>query len=241
MPTFARGDATLYYEEFGHGYPLLLLAPGGMRSTIDFWQRMPFDPTKEFASDFRVIGMDQRNAGQSRAPITAADSWATYAADHVALLDHLQIKRTHIMGGCIGSSFCLGLMAAAPDRVTAAVLQNPIGLSADNREDLRKNFDDWGAELRGQRPDVGEAELESMREKFYGGEFVFSVSRDFVHTSNTPMLVLAGNDAFHPTAIAEEIAKLAPNAELTLRWREPEIVAETVQRVRAFLLAHTPI
>ena len=75
--------------------------------------RGQFDPTKEFASDFRVIGMDQRNAGQSRAPITAADSWATYAADHVALLDHLQIKRTHIMGGCIGSSYCLGLLRAA--------------------------------------------------------------------------------------------------------------------------------
>jgi phosphomethylpyrimidine synthase len=37
------------------------------------------------------------------------------------------------MGGCIGSSYCLGLIQAAPARISAAVLQNPIGLSADNR------------------------------------------------------------------------------------------------------------
>ena len=240
MPTFARDNVALYFEEFGTGYPVLLFAPGGMRSAIQWWHRSPFDPTRELASDFRVIAMDQRNAGQSRAPISASDSWATYTADHLALLDHLEIKRTHIMGGCIGSSYCLGLAAAAPDRVSAAVLQNPIGLNADNRDDFRGMFDGWADELRSQRSDVDEISLESMREAMYGGEFVFSVSRDFVHACTTPLLVLAGNDAFHPTAIAEEIAKLAPNAALSLRWSEPEVVADTVQRVRAFLSSHTP-
>ena len=64
MPTFERDGVSLYYEEFGSGYPLLLFAPGGMRSAIDFWHRSPFDPTREFATDFRVIAMDQRNAGR---------------------------------------------------------------------------------------------------------------------------------------------------------------------------------
>ena len=35
MPTFKRGDVTLYYEEFGSGYPILLFAPGGMRSSME--------------------------------------------------------------------------------------------------------------------------------------------------------------------------------------------------------------
>jgi hypothetical protein len=34
MPILTRGDATIYYEEFGSGYPLVLFAPGGMRSMI---------------------------------------------------------------------------------------------------------------------------------------------------------------------------------------------------------------
>jgi pimeloyl-ACP methyl ester carboxylesterase len=39
----------------------------------------------EFADEFRVIAMDQRNAGgKSRAPITAHDGWDSYTADHIA-------------------------------------------------------------------------------------------------------------------------------------------------------------
>src|SRR6202521_4261269 len=102
MPSFEHGDASIYYEEYGSGYPLLLFAPGGMRSRIEFWHTSAFDPTVEFASDFRVIAMDQRNAGQSRAPIRAGDNWQTYASDQLALLDHLRIQKAHIMGGCIG-------------------------------------------------------------------------------------------------------------------------------------------
>ena len=68
MPVFEHAGVSLYYEEYGSGYPLLLFAPGGMRSSIDFWRRSPFDPTAELAQDFRVIAMDQRNAGRSRAP-----------------------------------------------------------------------------------------------------------------------------------------------------------------------------
>ncbi len=37
MPTFKRADVSIYYEEYGTGYPILLFAPGGMRSSIEFW------------------------------------------------------------------------------------------------------------------------------------------------------------------------------------------------------------
>jgi hypothetical protein len=43
---------------------------------------VPINPTTEFADKFRVIAMDQRNAGgQSRAPITAQDGWDSYTAE----------------------------------------------------------------------------------------------------------------------------------------------------------------
>src|SRR3984893_13306337 len=142
MPTFKRGDVSIHFEEFGSGYPVLLFAPGGMRSSIEFWHKSQFDPTVEFAANFRVIAMDQRNAGQSRGPVSAADGWHTYAADHIALLDHLGIKRCHTMGGCIGSTYCLSLIKEAPDRVSAAVLQNPIGLH-ENQDAFREMFDGW--------------------------------------------------------------------------------------------------
>jgi pimeloyl-ACP methyl ester carboxylesterase len=240
MAEFRQGNVTIHYHEFGSGYPLLLIAPGGMRSAIGVWSRMPFDPTREFAGDFRVIAMDQRNAGSSRAPVRASDSWEVYAEDQVALLDHLGIERCHIMGGCIGSSYCLGLIKRAPQRVTAAVLQNPIGLSENNRGDFVNMFDEWAAELeregRAQR-----AALEAFRDNMFGGDFVFAVDRDFVRALQTPLLVLAGNDNFHPTATAREIAALAPHAELLLQWGTPDLVGETVKRIRAFLQAHEPV
>src|SRR5262249_50319688 len=101
MPTFEHHGATIYYEEFGRGFPILTFAPAGLQSIIDVWNgpSAPVNPTTEFAGSFRVIAMDQRNAGgQSRAPITAQDGWHTYAADHIALLDHLRIDRCHLYG-----------------------------------------------------------------------------------------------------------------------------------------------
>jgi pimeloyl-ACP methyl ester carboxylesterase len=85
MPSFEQRGVRIHYEEYGQGFPLLLLAPGGMRSNATFWQRTPFDPTQQLAQQFRVIAMDQRNAGQSFAPITAEDGWHSYAADQLAL------------------------------------------------------------------------------------------------------------------------------------------------------------
>ncbi|HVN28757.1 MAG TPA: alpha/beta hydrolase, partial [Candidatus Binataceae bacterium] len=190
MATFTRGDITLYFEEFGSGYPILLFAPGGMRSSIEFWHQSPFDPTVELAKDFRVIAMDQRNAGKSRAPISASDGWETYTADHVALLDHLGIKSTHAMGGCIGGSYSLGLIKAIPDRVSAAVLQQPIGLSPKNREMFLQMFDGWADALKKKRPEIDASAFGPFRERMYGGntDFVFNVSRDFVKTVQTPLL-----------------------------------------------------
>ena len=239
MPTFKRGDVSLYYQEYGAGYPILLFAPGGMRSSIEFWSKSPFDPTKEFASDFRVIAMDQRNAGKSSAPITAADGWETYTADHIALLDHLGIKQCHVMGGCIGSSYSLGLIKAAPHRVSAAILQNPIGLSPRNREMFYEMFDGWAEALNKARR-LDPAGFREFRDRMYGTDFVFNVSREFVRSCQTPMLILCGSDDYHPTATSKEIAALAPNAELIENWKTPDVIGAAVKRAREFLVSHTP-
>jgi len=238
MPTFERGDVSLYYEEFGAGYPLLLFAPGGMRSAIDFWHRSPFDPTQAFASDFRVIAMDQRNAGRSRGPVTAADGWQTYSGDHLALLDHLHIERAHIMGGCIGSSYCLSLIKLAAGRISAAVLQNPIGLSGENRTAFREMFDGWAQELKAQRSDLTDSALASFRETMYGGDFVFCVSRDFVRACTTPMMLLCGDDLYHPAATSEEIARLNPAIQVVKSWKTPQAAPAAVKTVRDFLTRH---
>ena len=113
MPSFEHNGARLYYEEYGQGFPILTFAPAGLASVIKVWSEpsAPINPTTEFSDRFRVIAMDQRNAGgQSRAPITAQDGWDSYTSDHIALLDHLRIDRVHLYGQCIGGSFILNLL-----------------------------------------------------------------------------------------------------------------------------------
>ena len=239
MPYFERDEISLYFEEAGSGFPLLLFAPGGMRSSIEFWEHSPFDPRSEFSGEFRVIAMDQRNAGHSKAPVRASDGWHSYTGDHLALLDHLGIERCHVLGGCIGSTYCLGLAETAPDRVAAAVLQNPIGLH-ENREAFYEMFDGWANALRESRSDVAPATWDAFRSNMYDGDFLFNVDRDFVRSCATPLLLLLGNDLYHPEVTSREVAALAPNAELIERWKEPEVVGDTVKRVRAFLEANTP-
>ena len=123
MPSFELHGATIYYEEFGQGFPILTFAPAGLASTIEVWSQSsaPINPTTEFASNFRVIAMDQRNAGgRSRAPITAQDGWPSYAADHIAVLDHLKVDKCHLYGQCIGGSFIFSMLKAQPDRIASA-------------------------------------------------------------------------------------------------------------------------
>lgn len=242
MPSFTRGDVSIAYEERGRGFPLLLLAPGGMHSRLAMWSERPaswFDPLTELADEFRVIGMDQRNAGRSSGPVRASDGWHTDVQDALGLLDHLGITDVALIGGCIGVSYALGRCEAAPGRIRAAVLQNPIGATGDDHQHFVAMFDEWAAALRATRSDVDPVALAAMRDRMFSGDFVFSVSRAFVRGLAVPLLVLAGADHFHPPAIAEEIARLAPNARLETPWRPSEVGRAMVTRVREFLRQHT--
>jgi pimeloyl-ACP methyl ester carboxylesterase len=248
MPTARLGEAEIYYEEHGSGYPLLVFAAGGLRSELAFWRQSPsnpavkppwMDPMVDLSAKFRVVAMDQRNAGRSIAPIAATDDWRSYAGDHLALMDHLGIERCHLMGGCIGASFCLKLCEMAPQRITAAVLQNPIG-HAENRDAFADLSALWMKGIRERRPETDEATLRRLTEHMFGGDFVFSVTREFVRRCPTPLLVLPGDDVYHPAAIAAEIAALAPDVEVLQDWKGPAHLDAAIARVTSFLERHTP-
>lgn len=243
MPTVTHNGATIYYEEYGEGFPILTFAPAGLMSVIDVWNRpsAPVNPIKEFAANFRVIALDQRNAGgQSHAPITAEDGWHTYAADHIAVLDHLGIEQCHLYGQCIGGPFIFSLLKAQPERIACAVLAQPIGRVGAMPPGRSANFDAWTKTLQ-NHPEATEAVLDTLYHNLYDAGFAYCVDRDFVRSCQTPCLVLAGNDAAHPFAIAEEIAQLLPNAAFIPEWKEGAPLVAATARIKQFLADHTPV
>ncbi|MCC7371003.1 MAG: alpha/beta fold hydrolase [Chloroflexi bacterium] len=241
MPTIERDGATIYYEVTGRGFPLLLLAPGGLNSAIPFWHRMPLNPIAAFSDEFQVIAMDQRNAGQSRGPLVDRDGWEMYASDQLAVLDALGIERALVAGCCIGGSFILQLVEQAPTRIVAGVLMQPIGLDETNPGAFGEaTWTPWGENLIANGHPLTMEQVAAFGHSLFDPGFVFSVSREFLPGIATPLLLLDGNDRAHPKGISEEIARLAPGIERVERWREPEVVAEATETMRQFLRAHTP-
>lgn len=238
MPTLNYGKVAIHYEIHGDGFPILLFAPGGMRSAISFWQGSEWNPIEALSPNFRVIAMDQRNAGLSRAPVHATNGWSDYTKDHIALLDHLNVEKTHLLGGCIGGPYCLGVIQVAPERVCSAVLQQPIG-EEDNRDLFYSMFDAWADSIRGDHPEASQLDWESFRANMFNQRFLYNTSRRFVQECRTPLLILMGSDPYHPESVSREIADLAPNAKLIEKWKNPS-TDNTIEQVQSFLHAHTP-
>ncbi len=138
MSFYEKGAVRIRFEEAGSGFPLLLIAGGGLNSTIAGFARSnsPFNPIEEFKGEYRCIASDLRNAegGQSSGPLEIDRPWDAYTDDHLGVMDHLGIDKFMVLGFCIGGPFIWNLLRRAPDRVVAAVLAQPSGSRPEMRD-----------------------------------------------------------------------------------------------------------
>jgi len=245
---YERGKVRIHYEEAGSGLPLMLIAGGGLNSSIELLRRGdPFDPFAEFAGEFRCIGADLRNAngGQSSGPLEIDRPWDAYTDDHIGLMDHLGIDKFMVLGFCIGGPFIWNLLERAPNRVVAAVLAQPSGSRPDQRDLFYdNNMKGWGPALTARRSDVTTEMVDRFLTRMYrtNPDFVFTVTRDFVRSCQTPVLILPDDIPAHPYAVAMEAAMLAPKAQVSIYpWKEPkERIPLALRHIRSFLRANRP-
>ena len=75
------------------------------------------------------------------------------------------------------------------------------------------------------------------------GDFVYTVSRDFVRSVQQPILVLPDDVPAHPYAVAMETVHLAPNAQVSLYpWKDtPDKIPLAIRHIRTFLRANQPV
>jgi hypothetical protein len=217
MSFYEKGPVRIRYEEAGSGYPLLVIAGGGLNSTIAglSGEQSPYNPIEEFKGEYRVIASDLRNAnnGQSSGPLEIDRPW--------------------------------NLLKRAPDRVVAAVLAQPSGSRPEARDLFYdNNMKGWGPELAKRRPEITMEQVDKFLTRMYrtDPDFVFTVSRDFVRQCQTPVLIMPDDIPAHPYAVAMEAAMLAPKAEVSLfPWKQPkERIPLAVRQVHSFLRAHRP-
>ncbi|MEA2889003.1 MAG: hypothetical protein QOD11_3363 [Bradyrhizobium sp.] len=250
MSFFEKGGVRIHFEEAGSGYPLLLIAGGGLNSTISGFSgpSSPFNPIEEFKAEYRCIASDLRNAngGQSTGPLEIDRPWDAYTDDHLGLMDHLGIGKFMVLGFCIGGPFIWNLLRRAPDRIVAAVLAQPSGSRPEMRDLFYdNNMKGWGPELVKRRPDITMETVDKFLTKMYrtDPDFVFTVTRDFVRNCQTPVLILPDDIPAHPYAVAMEAAMLAPKAEVSMfPWKEPkERIPLALRQIHSFLRAHRPV
>ncbi len=248
MTFYEKGPVRIRYEDVGSGFPLLLIAGGGLNSTIaNFTRTSPFNPIEEFKGEYRCIAADLRNAngGQSTGPLEVDRPWDSHTDDQLGLMDHLGINKFMVMGFCIGGPFIWNMLKRAPDRIVAAVLAQPVGFRPEKPTLLYDgSMSGWGPELVKRRPEITMEMVEKYLTRMYrtNPDFVFTVTRDFVRNCRTPILVLPDDIPAHPYAVAMETAMLAPNAEVSMfPWKEPkERIPLAVRQIRSFLRAHRP-
>jgi pimeloyl-ACP methyl ester carboxylesterase len=244
---YEKGPVRIHYTEAGSGFPLLLIAGGGLNSTFSGLARGPFDAIAEFKGEYRCVASDLRNAieGQSSGPLEIDRPWDSFTDDHIGLMDHLGINKFMVMGFCIGGPLVWNLLKRAPDRVVAAVLAQPSGSRPEAREMFYEgNMKTWGPALVAKRHDITMETVDKFLTKMYRNnpDFVITVTRDFVRNCQTPVLILPDDIPAHPYAVAMEAAMLAPNAEVSMfPWKEPkERIPLAVRQIRSFLRAHRP-
>jgi pimeloyl-ACP methyl ester carboxylesterase len=248
MSVYEKGAVRIQFEQAGSGFPLLLIAGGGLNSTIsNLKNNSPFNPIEELKAEYRCIASDLRNAngGQSAGPLEVDRPWDAYTDDHLGVMDHLGIGKFMVLGYCIGGPFIWNLLKRAPDRIVAAVLAQPSGSRPEMRDLFYdNNMKGWGPALTAKRPEIAMATVDKFLTKMYrtNPDFVFTVTRDFVRNCQTPVLILPDDVPAHPYAVAMEAAMLAPKAEVSMfPWKEPkERIPLAVRQIRSFLRAHRP-
>jgi pimeloyl-ACP methyl ester carboxylesterase len=249
MSFYEKGAVRIYFEEAGSGFPLLLIAGGGLNSTISGLSGSypPFDSFVEFKDEYRCIAADLRNAnaGQSTGPLEIERPWDSHTDDQLGLMDHLGIDKFMVLGFCIGGPMIWNLLRRAPNCIVAAVLAQPSGSRPEMRDLFYdNNMNGWGPELVKRRSEITMETVEKFLTRMYRSnpDFVFTVTRDFVRQCQTPVLILPDDIPAHPYAVAMEAAMLAPNAEVSMfPWKEPkERIPLAVRQIRSFLRAHRP-
>ena len=121
---FNSNGVRIRYVDQGTGEPVLLIH--GYTASIERnW--IDNGVFQALASDHRVIAFDLRGHGKSDKPYDSTKYGEETVRDAIRLLDHLQIRRAHVVGYSLGAIITAKLLTTDPDRFATATLAGQAG------------------------------------------------------------------------------------------------------------------
>ena len=130
MPFAVCDGIDTRFEVTGSGPPLLLFSPGGFNAALEQWSALgvykKIQPLEWLSQHYTCITFDRRECGQSGGRVERV-TFGHFVRQAAALLDHLDIERAHLMGGCMGCAPVAAFAVMYPERVRSMVLWWPVG------------------------------------------------------------------------------------------------------------------
>ncbi|MFX1575683.1 MAG: alpha/beta fold hydrolase [Promethearchaeota archaeon] len=217
-------EVTLYYEENGDGFPLLLIH--GQLSDLTSW-RYQITP---FAKHYRVIAVDLKGFGKSTKPRKEYPVHS-HADDLKTLLDHLNITQTHVCGLSMGGMVAEVLTIKYPQLVKGLVLADSAAMIADyavsDRLTLMDDHDmnwfaDWGTKkILRLASDEAKNHVREMIRRVDKTDYRLAILStagfniaNALKTISTPTLIIQGEkDETVPMWHAEQLKSWIPDAK----------------------------
>ncbi len=226
MPKAPVNGIELYYESHGDGSPIVF-AHGRGGNHLSWWQQVA-----RFAGEYRCITFDHRGWGQSAAPY-GSPLREHFAADLVALLDHLGVGQTFLVAQSMGGFSCLEFALAHPERTLGLVLGDTTGgvtapgvlsaLAKTSPPDgiTRSLAPGFIAEqpsltflyqqIQVLNPERGEDGVISGFRRQDGRQ-----ASDFAHWQTPTLLIVGDQDPIFPPEVIAEVQKTIPNSRMEI-------------------------
>ena len=215
MPYADVNGLHLYYEDHGEGRPLVLLHGGLM--TIDLSFRVALPP---LADHHRVIAVELQGHGRT-ADIDRPPTFSAFAADVVALLDHLRVEQADVVGFSVGGLTGYELVISYPARVRRAVIASAdhhnhrAGEADPARLPTAADFQAMRDAYAATAPDPGA--FDTVAERTSGLVQSFTGWSDKqLRGVRLPVMILIGDRDFIEVENAAESRRLLPHGQLAV-------------------------
>jgi pimeloyl-ACP methyl ester carboxylesterase len=230
--TFESNGVRIHYVDEGKGIPVLLLH--GQGSSVEMqWRATRF--FEKLVPDYRIVALDLRGHGKSGKPHETEAYGDEMGLDAIRLMDHLGIKKAHVVGYSLGGFLASILIAKHPDRFISATLGGSGARTAYSEE----------ARARDER-EAGEREKECISRSFIAmlaGPDTPKPSEEELRKRSQDCMANPNEDRFASAAIvrarrlqvvaAEEVAKTKVPTLAIVGTHDPlRRAAENLQEMR---------